>query len=406
MRTAQELAADGEQEGALSQQESANAEAAESKTQSLNQAALLAQKDGIPQQISAKQLQIQQELDALQKAFSSGDGTQSKDGTQGGKQDLIAGIDTSLETVDSYVEDIFTQIRERAPQFLNAFLTPIYKDPLEQLQLNQRAQLEYQLNGTFAGLQPSLLEEYQLNSSLICILNVQLYLTLEKERENVIKEAIEQIKMQSEEEINEEELTEMISEADHIHNKAIFDAVNEAMNLARPYGVDGEPMPWSNKPRKNVYLHVEDSLESVQRVLGRVLNQVKHRVLCWASTYAGSISGQYSSNRSAVAHRSVNEQIEQGNFGKLANNISEREIEGIIQAEILESNDEDWQGLNDGIVAQVKLELADRLTDHLLLETIEALNDIERRRAPPSDVASPKQAPTRVPTAAAEEEKE
>lgn len=43
--------------------------------------------------------------------------------------------------------------------------------------------------------------------------------------------------MQSEQQINEEELTEMISEADHIHNKAIFDCVNEAMNLQRPYGV-------------------------------------------------------------------------------------------------------------------------------------------------------------------------
>lgn len=98
---------------------------------------------------------------------------------------MIAGIDTSLETVDSYIEDIFAQIRDRAPQFLNAFLTPIYKDPLEQLQLNQRAQLEYQLNGTLSGAPPGLLDDFQFNNSLICILNVQLYLTLEKERESV-----------------------------------------------------------------------------------------------------------------------------------------------------------------------------------------------------------------------------
>jgi KaiC/GvpD/RAD55 family RecA-like ATPase len=58
----------------------------------------------------------------------------------------------------------------------------------------------------------------------------RIYLTLEQERESVIREAIEQIKMQSEEEVDEEELTELISEADHIHNKAIFDCVNEAMN--------------------------------------------------------------------------------------------------------------------------------------------------------------------------------
>ena len=47
----------------------------------------------------------------------------------------------------------------------------------------------------------------------------------------------------------------MISEADHIHNKAIFDAVNEAMNLSRPYGVVGEPAPWTtNYPVRNTHL--------------------------------------------------------------------------------------------------------------------------------------------------------
>ena len=94
---------------------------------------------------------------------------------------------------------------------------------------------------------------------------------MEKEREAVIKEAIEQIKMQTEEQINEEELTEMISEADHIHNKAIFDCVNEAMNMARPYGVNGEPMPWSNAARKNVYLMIEDNIESVTNALEKIL---------------------------------------------------------------------------------------------------------------------------------------
>ena len=86
--------------------------------------------------------------------------------------------------MESYIEDIFAQIRERAPQFLNAFLTPIYKDPLEHLQVLQKAQLEYQLNGTM-GTKQNLLQDVSLNNSMICILNVQLYLTLEKERESV-----------------------------------------------------------------------------------------------------------------------------------------------------------------------------------------------------------------------------
>ena len=53
-----------------------------------------------------------------------------------------------METVESYIEDIFVQIRERAPQFLNAFLTPIYKDPMEQIQLLQKASKEYELNAS------------------------------------------------------------------------------------------------------------------------------------------------------------------------------------------------------------------------------------------------------------------
>lgn len=64
----------------------------------------------------------------------------------------------------------------------------------------------------------------------------------------------------------------MISEADHIHNKAIFDAVNEAMNSIRPYGLEGEPMPWSKKPRKNILIHLEDNMESIHHMLSKILN--------------------------------------------------------------------------------------------------------------------------------------
>jgi len=96
--------------------------------------------------------------------------------------------------------------------------------------------------------------------------------------------------MQSQEEIDEEELTEMISEADHIHNKAIFDCVNEAMNMARPYGIGGEPMPWSNVPRKNVHIADYDNEESVDLVLGRVLTRVKDKVIMWANAKVGSLN--------------------------------------------------------------------------------------------------------------------
>jgi len=92
----------------------------------------------------------------------------------------------------------------------------------------------------------------------------------------------------------------MISEADHIHNKAIFDCVNEALNNARPYGISGEPMPWSCKPRKNVFVHIEDSMESVLKTLEKVLQDVKDKLLSWASTYAGTINS-YNAHKDEIS---------------------------------------------------------------------------------------------------------
>ena len=61
----------------------------------------------------------------------------------------------------------------------------------------------------------------------------------------------------------ESEVGEMLSEADHIHNKALFDAVNEAMKRMRPYGKLGEPLPWSTQQRKSSYLIMNGQLEQI-----------------------------------------------------------------------------------------------------------------------------------------------
>jgi hypothetical protein len=34
-----------------------------------------------------------------------------------------------------------------------------------------------------------------------------------------------------------------------VYNKALLDATNEALNMLRPYGLNGEPLPWSNQQR-------------------------------------------------------------------------------------------------------------------------------------------------------------
>jgi hypothetical protein len=83
------------------------------------------------------------------------------------------GIDTSLQCISEYIDEILSQIKVRRDQFLQAFATPIYKNPLEvlsNLQSPDYGELEMTID---------------FSNSMACILNVQLYLTLEKARENV-----------------------------------------------------------------------------------------------------------------------------------------------------------------------------------------------------------------------------
>jgi len=96
-------------------------------------------------------------------------------------QEMSLAIDTTDEAIDTYIEEIFDQIRPRKEMFLQAFITPIYKNPLEILANIQKPDFGGQAQAEDGA--PSLLEA---TNSLAYILNVQLYLTLEKAKENVM----------------------------------------------------------------------------------------------------------------------------------------------------------------------------------------------------------------------------
>lgn len=51
---------------------------------------------------------------------------------------------------------------------------------------------------------------------------------------------------------------EFLLELEHIHNKVVFDAVNEALDQHRPYGLKGQPFPWKVDSTKLVprYQHL------------------------------------------------------------------------------------------------------------------------------------------------------
>jgi hypothetical protein len=64
----------------------------------------------------------------------------------------------------------------------------------------------------------------------------------------------------------------------------VFDAINEALNLVRPYGSKGEPMPWSSAPRRSFFVYADEEH------LEKILKGVKINVYAWATTRAGQIS--------------------------------------------------------------------------------------------------------------------
>lgn len=76
----------------------------------------------------------------------------------------------------------------------------------------------------------------------------------------------------------------VLQESQHILNKSIFDAMNESLTKFRPYGIVGEPLPWSNKYRR---LQTEVDINSVDTE--RLIQMVKQEVFRWMSTQQGAL---------------------------------------------------------------------------------------------------------------------
>lgn len=107
------------------------------------------------------------------------------------------------------------------------------------------------------------------------VLPLELYLSLEKRR----KEAREQTgeagqvrgaQGEARASSQAEMLRILLAECEHIHNKVLFDCVNDSLLQFKPYGKEGAPLPWG---RKNRRLKPTDDFS-----LGEVFEIVKHDV--------------------------------------------------------------------------------------------------------------------------------
>lgn len=74
---------------------------------------------------------------------------------------------------------------------------------------------------------------------------------------------------------------EVSVELEHIHNKMIFDCLNEVLDSHRPYGLVGEPYPWKSTIRSNQPTPIS------RHNLDRLLQKAKKKVLGWATYICG-----------------------------------------------------------------------------------------------------------------------
>ena len=160
------------------------------------------------------------------------------------------GINTEVMAFEGYLHEIIGGIIENESLFISNILTPIARDPLAVLSLLQNSEI-----GTS--------EHFDQYTVITPVLPVEIYLEIEKQREE--KAAKVRLQMEEEGNGNTQELDaySLVAESQHIHNKAVFDSINESLNQFRyfaigflriflilicqfrPYGREGIPMPWS-----------------------------------------------------------------------------------------------------------------------------------------------------------------
>ena len=183
---------------------------------------------------------------------------------------------------------------------------------------------------------------YDLVKPVFCeILNLNVYLALEYH--------LDQVKKPNKPDFVSEEVHAWLIEAEHIHNKLVFDANNEALSAFRPKSL--EIVPWACRAVRRSGLVDE-----------RVLEQVLNCVTCWSQYQVGKIFNSDLVNSSQVIDEETLQHIREENLSK------------VLAQEILE-DDVQWQDFEFEEL-QTKIDLADELVEYLSQELVNILNTL------------------------------
>ena len=197
-------------------------------------------------------------------------------------------------------------------------------------------------------------------SNLPPVLRLDLYLKLEKRRKESRDRALPGDNPDGNfdfENVTEEDLAKdgvdknFLVECQHIHNKVLFDCINDSLQQFRPYGKDGAPMAWSRMSRK--LKPTEDfTLEEMFEI-------TKHDLFRMAIMQAGTLP-----------------RPELFQYDDLFDEIREKKLATLLCREIVDTEPQ-WLKW-DFEEAQTKVDIADMVLETLVTETIQFLNEKNR----------------------------
>ena len=174
----------------------------------------------------------------------------------------------------NYFTELFTVIKAKENLFLQAFSKPIPRDPMTVLE-------HLRVYGSW-------LKEDDLDQSIdfdnqTSILSINLYLSLEKNRENT-KQETNPLNWDMKTGITQphhiRNTLSMVDECEHIQNKALFDAINEAIDLYRPNGKTGAVLDFERQPKRKIdYSQLSSSTP--------ILTKVQKKVESWTAYGSG-----------------------------------------------------------------------------------------------------------------------
>jgi hypothetical protein len=132
------------------------------------------------------------------------------------------GISTDIHQVNKYIDELFNQIISSPNNLLDAINQPFYYDPLEILR----------------HIREHRLIRLEANDCTCTMIPLSVYLKLEKAKAvNNLKDGNKYL----------------LGECEHIHNKAIFDCINHALNFVRLYGIHGGTNDMVNIRKSVIY---------------------------------------------------------------------------------------------------------------------------------------------------------